>query len=428
MNRHLFAPIILSSLGYAKSRCFQPWKDIVVPTVSSDPLLWRDAKGGDSPLTLGLPGHEDDAEQYAVARASLDAALRRIRARGRGGAEAGAPGREATLRGVGPETPTPSLPSPASRAPLAVHVHGSATPGAREADAFALPDWMVGAGVGGNAVLAATRRNETDLLRRLGTTWQPDAFGGRDTFLHFQGTFEWFDKDPDYSKGVRQVRTASHARTREGPACSRRHAQRRSSGCGAPIRSCACGRASRRRTLTTSGAPSSAPAPWVRTAPSARTPHMCPRLRSLGRLVLTPRPGFAPWSPRIYEAVMTGCIPVIISDHIRLPFDDILDWRKFSVKVRTPTRRWPSGMPSDTLTALPRVLAPRSRKTRSFAFAPSCWYVQPEAAGREAAPADPPPRAPGPRAEHSSGRHFGKAAAPARSVESVHVAAAGRGG
>lgn len=222
VNRHLFAPIILSSLGYARTRCFQPWKDIVVPTVSSDPLLWREARGGDSPLTLGLPGHEDDAEQYATARASLDAALRRIRARGwavaqGGGGVWGEPGHDAALRGGGLRAPAPSA---TTRTPLAVHVHGSATPGARETDEFALPDWMVGAGIGGDTVLTAALGNETGLLRRLGTTWQPDAFGGRDTFLHFQGTFEWFDKDPDYSKGVRQVRsTHTHTHIHSFPLC-----------------------------------------------------------------------------------------------------------------------------------------------------------------------------------------------------------------
>lgn len=35
---------------------------------------------------------------------------------------------------------------------------------------------------------------------------------------------------------------------------------------------------------------------------------------------------------------MTGCIPVIIADHIRLPFDTMLDWRQFSVKVRRASR------------------------------------------------------------------------------------------
>merc|ERR1711939_803933 len=47
---------------------------------------------------------------------------------------------------------------------------------------------------------------------------------------------------------------------------------------------------------------------------------------------LCPR-GFAVWSPRIFESLVAGCIPVIIADEIQLPFDDMLDWRDLSVKV-----------------------------------------------------------------------------------------------
>lgn len=43
--------------------------------------------------------------------------------------------------------------------------------------------------------------------------------------------------------------------------------------------------------------------------------------------------GWALWSPRIAESVLAGCIPVIIADSIRLPFDSALNWRTFSVKV-----------------------------------------------------------------------------------------------
>ena len=47
---------------------------------------------------------------------------------------------------------------------------------------------------------------------------------------------------------------------------------------------------------------------------------------------LCPR-GFAPWSRRLYDSILLGCIPVIIADYIELPFEDMIDYRKFTVKI-----------------------------------------------------------------------------------------------
>lgn len=43
--------------------------------------------------------------------------------------------------------------------------------------------------------------------------------------------------------------------------------------------------------------------------------------------------GWAPWSPRLVEAVVFGCIPVIIADDIVLPFADAIPWDKIGVFV-----------------------------------------------------------------------------------------------
>ncbi|GAQ88078.1 Exostosin family protein [Klebsormidium nitens] len=43
--------------------------------------------------------------------------------------------------------------------------------------------------------------------------------------------------------------------------------------------------------------------------------------------------GWAPWSPRIVESVIFGCIPVIIGDDIVLPFSDAIRWDEISVYV-----------------------------------------------------------------------------------------------
>ncbi|KAG6537554.1 probable beta-1,4-xylosyltransferase IRX10 [Zingiber officinale] len=43
--------------------------------------------------------------------------------------------------------------------------------------------------------------------------------------------------------------------------------------------------------------------------------------------------GWAPWSPRLVEAVVFGCIPVIIADGIELPFADTIPWTDIAVFV-----------------------------------------------------------------------------------------------
>ena len=42
--------------------------------------------------------------------------------------------------------------------------------------------------------------------------------------------------------------------------------------------------------------------------------------------------GFSPWSPRLYESICFGAIPLIIAEIIVLPFERFIDWRSFSTK------------------------------------------------------------------------------------------------
>lgn len=45
--------------------------------------------------------------------------------------------------------------------------------------------------------------------------------------------------------------------------------------------------------------------------------------------------GFEVNTARIGDALYYGCVPVIIANHYDLPFQDILDWRRFSIVVTT---------------------------------------------------------------------------------------------
>ncbi|KAJ8603060.1 hypothetical protein CTAYLR_006654 [Chrysophaeum taylorii] len=40
--------------------------------------------------------------------------------------------------------------------------------------------------------------------------------------------------------------------------------------------------------------------------------------------------GYAPWTPRLVEAIKAGCVPAILSPSYRPPFASLLDWHKFA--------------------------------------------------------------------------------------------------
>lgn len=45
--------------------------------------------------------------------------------------------------------------------------------------------------------------------------------------------------------------------------------------------------------------------------------------------------GDTPSACRLFDAIVSLCVPVIISDFIELPFEDVIDYRKIAVFVDT---------------------------------------------------------------------------------------------
>jgi len=43
--------------------------------------------------------------------------------------------------------------------------------------------------------------------------------------------------------------------------------------------------------------------------------------------------GYSPWTPRIYEAINLGSIPLLLADGIVLPFERFIPWRSFTLKL-----------------------------------------------------------------------------------------------
>jgi hypothetical protein len=43
--------------------------------------------------------------------------------------------------------------------------------------------------------------------------------------------------------------------------------------------------------------------------------------------------GDTPSSARLFDAIVSGCIPVVVSDELELPFEGILDYRKVTFFV-----------------------------------------------------------------------------------------------
>eukprot|EP00397_Hematodinium_sp_SG-2012_P032667 GEMP01034803.1.p1 GENE.GEMP01034803.1~~GEMP01034803.1.p1 ORF type:complete len:280 (+),score=53.09 GEMP01034803.1:579-1418(+) len=81
---------------------------------------------------------------------------------------------------------------------------------------------------------------------------------------------------------------------------------------------------------------------------------------------LVPR-GTSSWTNHLYEAFFAGCIPVIISDDFEVPFQEFLDWKKFSIK-------WPEADVENLYRYLRLVPFQLVEKMKEQVDLHACWF------------------------------------------------------
>ena len=106
-------------------------------------------------------------------------------------------------------------------------------------------------------------------------------------------------------------------------------------------------------------------------------PHSDYLKRMMGStFCLAPR-GDTASSRRVYEAIATGCIPVIIADDLALPFAKRLRWQDFSVRV---TERFALTQPLqmlDNLRRMPQARVEAMQRAVLKARPSFLWHTDP---------------------------------------------------
>jgi len=81
--------------------------------------------------------------------------------------------------------------------------------------------------------------------------------------------------------------------------------------------------------------------------------------------------GTSSWTNHLYESFFAGCIPFILSDRFVLPFQDVIEWPKLSI-------RWPQDSVDDTMYLYLLDLVSNRRSLvedmKSRVDAAACWF------------------------------------------------------
>ena len=81
---------------------------------------------------------------------------------------------------------------------------------------------------------------------------------------------------------------------------------------------------------------------------------------------LAPR-GITPWTIHLFVALLAGCIPVILSDDLEVPFQELLEWPDFSIK-------WPAENISELYGYLRSIPALELVRLKEGVDQHSCWF------------------------------------------------------
>lgn len=91
------------------------------------------------------------------------------------------------------------------------------------------------------------------------------------------------------------------------------------------------------------------------------------KLLGSSRFCLAPR-GITPWTIHLFVAMLAGCIPVILSDDLEAPFQELVDWTQFSIK-------WPMEAAGNELyNYLVAIPADQLQELKRMVDKHACWF------------------------------------------------------